>query len=125
MPKQPNQNKIADIVHVTYPYIIKNKNAKIAVLINNYTASSGEMTTISFIGKSNVKLFGQASGGYTTANGAFVLPDSSYICLATSITADRNMKKYNGQIIPDVVIYDYMYNGDRSLEEAVKWLKEK
>lgn len=112
-------------VTVSNPYVIKNRNAKIAVLIDNNTNSAGEFTAISFIGKNNVKLFGSATGGYTTDNDVFILSDGSLLNLATRIVADRNMKKYYGQIIPDVVIYDYMNNGDRSLEEAVKWLKEK
>ena len=117
--------KITRTVSVSIPYYIKNKNPKIAILINNETASAGEFTAIAFIGKSNIKLFGQETSGYTTDNDAFLLSDGSLLNLATSITADRNMKTYNDKIIPNVIIYDYMYNGDRSLEEAVKWLKEK
>jgi len=55
---------------VPNPYKIKNKNTKIAVLIGPRTSSSGEMTTISFIGKKTARLFGASSGGYTTASGS-------------------------------------------------------
>ncbi len=117
-------SNIAGMPQVEHPYTIKNKNAKIAVLINNHTASAGEMTCISFIGKPNTKLFGEASGGYTTANTTFMLPDSSYIHLAASFTADRNMKEFHGKIIPDVIINDKFYYEDRSLNKAINWLKE-
>ena len=116
-------SNIAGMPQVAHPYTIKTKNAKIAVLINNHTASAGEMTCISFIGKPNTKLFGEASGGYTTANTTFMLPDSSCIHLAASFTADRNMKEFHGKIIPDVIINDKFYYEDRSLNEAIKWLK--
>lgn len=115
---------IAGMPQVVNPYTIKNKNAKIAVLINNHTASAGEMTCISFIGKPNTKLFGKASGGYTTANASFMLPDSSCIHLAARFTADRNMTKYHGKIIPDVIINNDFYYDDRCLNEAINWLKE-
>ncbi len=117
-------NKITRTVSVSSPYYIRNKNSKIAIIINNKTCSAGEFTAISFIGKSNVKLFGQISAGLTTDNDAFLLTDGSLLNLATSLAADRNMKIYNDGIIPDVIIYDYMYNDDRSLNEAIKWLKE-
>ncbi len=117
-----HHNKNKTIIHVENPYKVKNNNAKIAVLIGNQTASSGEMTAISFIGKSNVKLFGQATGGYTTGNVSFILSDSSGIALAASIVADRDMKIYRGKIIPDVIVDNY--NSD-CIEVAVKWLKEK
>ena len=83
------------------------------------------MTCISFIGKPNTKLFGEASGGYTTANTTFILPDSSCIHLAARFTADRNMTEYHDKIIPDVIINDKFYYDDKSFNEAVKWIKEK
>ena len=93
-------------------------------MIGEETSSSGEMTTISFIGKNNTKLFGQPSGGYTTANQGFKLSDGSYIYLATSYTADRNSKKYLSKIIPDIIVQNDN-SFDNCLETASKWLLEK
>jgi hypothetical protein len=109
---------------VEAPYAIINKNIKIAVLIGEKTSSSGEMTTISFIGKNNTKLFGQPSGGYTTSNQGFKLSDGSYIYLATSYTADRNSKKYLSKIIPDITV-ESDSSFDKCIEIASKWLMEK
>ena len=109
---------------VEKPYTIRNKNSKVAVLIGPKTASSGEMTCISFIGKNNTKLFGQPSGGYTTSNQGFKLSDGSYIYIATSYTADRNLKKYVSKIIPDITIENDS-TFDNCLETASKWLLEK
>ena len=109
---------------VETPYTIINKNIKIAVLISEKTSSSGEMTTISFIGKNNTKLFGQPSGGYTTANQGFKLSDGSYMYLAISYTADRNSKKYLSKIIPDIIV-ESDSTFDNCIETASKWLMEK
>lgn len=91
-------------VRVANPYQLKNKAVKIAVLIGPKTGSSGEMTTISFIGKKNAKLFGAASGGYTTGNGMFKLSDGSNLLLASTYVADRNLKRYMKKISPDVIV---------------------
>jgi hypothetical protein len=117
------QNGTCAPVKVANPYSIKNRHSKIAVLISKRTASSGEMTAISFIGKSNTKLFGQASAGYTTGNSGFKLSDGSYIYLATSFTADRSGKKYSAKITPDFVV-DSLWV-DNCLNTATQWLKEK
>jgi C-terminal processing protease CtpA/Prc len=110
-------------VKVANPYSIKNKHSKIAVLISKRTASSGEMTAISFIGRNNTKLFGQPSAGYTTGNSGFKLSDGSFIYLATSFTADRSHKKYAAKIIPDVIVDSA--SGNNCLDVATQWLKEK
>lgn len=111
-------------ITISKPYQIKNKDSKVAVLIGPRTSSSGEMTTISFIGKAHTKLFGEPTGGYTTANRGFKLADGSYLYLASSYTADRNKKEYRGKIQPDVLIKP-SGDGDEVLKAAVKWLSEK
>ena len=103
------------------PYKIKKTQQKIAVLISSKTGSSGEMTAISFIGKKNVKLFGQQSGGYTTGNVSFKLSDGSALVLASSLVADRNQKKYLKGIIPDVIIKPSDKDDD-TLKAAMAWI---
>ncbi len=103
------------------PYKIKKTQQKIAVLISSKTGSSGEMTAISFIGKKNVKLFGQQSGGYTTGNVSFKLSDGSALVLASSLVADRNQKKYLKGIIPDVIIKPSDKDDD-TLKDAMAWI---
>ncbi|WP_449439415.1 S41 family peptidase [Pedobacter steynii] len=110
------------IVRVPNPYKIKNKTVKIAVLIGAKTSSSGEMTAISFIGKRKTKLFGSLTGGYTTANGSFKLSDGSNLLLASTYTADRNMKRYMKKISPDVVVSQHADGTDADLKAATAWL---
>ncbi|MDR6457746.1 hypothetical protein J2786_000839 [Chryseobacterium vietnamense] len=108
-------NKIAE------PYSLKSGQAKIAVLIGPNTASSGEATTIAFIGKSNVKLFGKPSAGYTSANSIYPLSDGKSFALASSYEMDRNGKVYYGKIDPDVPV-ESQEGQDMDIETAKTWI---
>lgn len=109
--------------NTTNNYKIKNTNIRIAVLIDSLTASSGEMTTISFIGLSNVRVFGMPTAGYTTANKTYELSDGTLLLLAASYAADRTKKLYLGKILPDVTIEDNPNTtADETVEAAKKWL---
>ena len=110
-------------VKIKQPYYLKNINIKIAVLIGENTASSGEMTAISFIGKSNVKLFGQETAGYITANEGYPLLDGSNLYLAVARVADRNKKIYLDGIKPDVRI-DESADEIQVFNVIKEWLNE-
>ncbi len=112
----------AVILKVENPYFLKHKNPKIALLVGKKTSSSGEMTAMSFIGKKNIRTFGQATGGYTTGNVTYRLSDLSALVLASSLTADRNKKRYLTKIIPDVVVEKNNDGSDAELESASAWL---
>jgi carboxyl-terminal processing protease len=105
-------------------YECKNKNFKIALLIGARTGSSGEMTAISFMGKSNVKFFGQSSAGATTANGTFSFKNGDMLLLAHGYCMDRNKKTYTGKLIPDVIVEENNKEGNATVETAKKWLNE-
>jgi hypothetical protein len=109
------------VVRIKDSYVVSDETKKVAVLIGSRTSSSGEMTTVSFIGKPNAKLFGQASGGYTTGNSLFKLKDGSTLALATSYISDRNDKPYYGKIMPDVLVTE----NEDILKVAEQWLLEK
>ncbi len=100
-------------------YKCRNPNSKIAVLFNERTASSGEMTIISFLGLPNVKTFGTPSAGFTTANQTIPLSNGGFLYLATSFSADRNKKIYKGRLQPEVLVPE-----ERILEAARHWLSE-
>jgi C-terminal processing protease CtpA/Prc len=104
------------------PYQLKNANAKIAVLYGKRTASSGEMTAITFIGKQNARSFGTLTAGYTTANAIYNLSEGNIFVMASSYSLDRNGKVYVGKITPDVLID----NPDENivLDKAVAWINE-
>ncbi|WP_316803682.1 S41 family peptidase [Pedobacter nototheniae] len=119
--KKNNSTMGIDLEH---PYFLKNVNAKVAVLVGSSTGSSGEMTTVSFIGKANTKLFGEPTGGFTSANSGFKLSDGSYLYLAVGYVADRNKKEYRSKIIPDVIVKSTAKD-DLVLKSATDWLLKK
>lgn len=92
---------------------------RIAVLIDNQTASSGESTVIAFLGANQTKVFGQKTGGYTSANEAIHLSDGAAIFLATTYSADRLGKVYLDGITPDQATEI----GGLTLNEAIQWLE--
>nr|WP_322626442.1 S41 family peptidase [uncultured Flavobacterium sp.] len=104
-------------------YKAVNKPFKIALLIDNLTASSGEMATVAMLGLPNVKTFGQTSAGYTTVNMTVTLSNGSLINLATGFYADRTGKEYRENIVPDVVVNDTSNTiNDGVVDAAKKWL---
>jgi len=117
------KNGVCKSVKVDNPYTLKAKTPKIAILVSSTTASSGEMTAISFIGKKNTRLFGQPTGGYITSNSSIRLSNGAMLFLATTYVSDRNKKKYMTKIIPDVVVEE-VEGSDKELDKASEWIYE-
>jgi carboxyl-terminal processing protease len=90
------------INQVSPPYTLINKDAKVAVLIDQLTASSGEAIAISFIGRPNTKLFGTPTCGLSTSNANYTLSDGATLILTVAVMADRNKNKKGDVIAPDV-----------------------
>jgi C-terminal processing protease CtpA/Prc len=91
------------IAKVSRPEFLFNPNdTPVAVLIGPQTASSGEATAISFIGRPNTQFFGQPSYGLTTGNDLFMLSDGAAILLTVVVELDRTGKEYGGSIMPDI-----------------------
>jgi len=78
-----------------------NKNVPIIILTSCYTASAGEMTAISFIGRPNTWIVGEPTANYTTAVQGFKINNIAGINLSTDYVVDRNLKVYNRNIIPN------------------------
>lgn len=112
--------KNSTLLKIKQPYYLKNKTNKVAVLIGSNTASSGEMTAVSFIGQNNVLLFGEKTGGYTTGNRAHKLSDGSYLLIAGSFVSDRNNRIMRGPLQPDVIV-DWK-NDQKLFPVVINWL---
>ncbi|MDF3077532.1 MAG: hypothetical protein K0S09_1421 [Sphingobacteriaceae bacterium] len=108
-------------IKVSHPYTLKDPSSKVAVLIGPRTGSSGEMTTVAFVGRPNTRLFGEQSAGYITANTSIPLSDGSMLLLATSYVADRNGNRYLTKITPDVLVKP-LAGEDAALKAAETWL---
>ncbi len=83
----------ATTAYVTSPYHITNTNTKIAVLIDQRTASSGEGIAIALLGFPNTTSFGVATCGQSTSVGGYALSDGATLALANAYIADRNKRK--------------------------------
>ena len=94
-------------------------DSKVAVLIDNKTASSGEATAIALKGRNKTKLFGKPTYGVSTGCVPHTLSDGSIINLAESIFTDKNKNKYGLSIIPD-----YKTDSLETVQRAIDWIYE-
>lgn len=109
---------------VKHPYAIRQQDAKIMVLSGPNTASSGEMTLISFKGKAKATVIGAPSAGYSTGNAGHALSDGSVLNLCESYCSDRNQRMYFGPIQPDISVPQASGKTDPVLEHAIKLASE-
>lgn len=91
--------ELVNSVNLNHP--IK-KDIPIVILTSYYTASAGEMTAISLIGRKNTYVVGEPTANYTTAVQGFKINAFSGINLSTDYVFDRNGKTYNANIEPDI-----------------------
>lgn len=75
----------------------------IAILINEMTGSSGEITALCFKGMRNVTFLGIESAGYTSSNTQINLYDGSVMQITNAYIEDREGTNYsNVPILPDI-----------------------
>lgn len=90
----------------------------VAILINNNTASSGEMVLLAFRGLNKVRTFGTNSAGYTTGNRTFDLPHNSTLVLTTCSVITRTGEEFcNVYVEPNV-------RTSTPLEDAIYWISQ-
>ncbi|WP_448812166.1 S41 family peptidase [Agromyces bauzanensis] len=65
------------------------------------TASAGESVIIAFTGQQGATTFGSATGGFTTVNDGFELPDGAEVTLSFALMGDREGNFYEGPLAPD------------------------
>lgn len=110
-----DSNKILEIAN---PYKLINSSIKVAVLTDNATASSGEAIAIAFRNASNTKSFGLRTCGVSTANATYSLSDGATLNLTVSVMADRTLKKYGSNVLPDVE----EPSNTEQIKKAVDWI---
>lgn len=97
----------------------------IAVLTSRWTVSSGEIVATSLKGRPHTHFFGEATGGYTTADGWEVINDEVILVISTGTYSDRNGTVYEVNIpvdtaIPFEVTRDI--STDKCIQAAAQWL---
>lgn len=102
--------------------------AKVALIIGALTASSGEITAMSFKGRPNTIFIGETSLGFTTSNINVNLPFGALMTLSVGYDCDRNGNYYD-RIIPDIAVsqqdnFDNLLL-DKNIDEAIKFINKK
>jgi C-terminal processing protease CtpA/Prc len=104
------------------------ESAWVAVLTGPRTLSSGEAVAVAFRGRARARSFGQPTGGLSTANSRFGLPDGSTILLTIAVDVDRTGRRYGDKVDPDELIEPGAAPGvaadDPTVAAAIKWLKQ-
>ena len=89
----------------------------IAILINDWTGSSGEATLLCFRGLENVRTFGIPTAGYASANQSFLMADGYTLLITIGCDVARTGEVFcDDSIAPDV-------ETKMPLEDAVAWIR--
>ncbi|MCP2044124.1 S41 family peptidase [Pontibacter sp. HSC-36F09] len=96
-----------------------NPYPKVALLVDGEVASSGEIVFISFIGRPNARSFGSPSCGASTELRSYRLNNGARLNLARALFADRNLKTYGKEVLPDEILPD-----KEAVARAIEWIKE-
>ena len=90
----------------------------VALLTNEWTASSGEAVLLCFRGVDYVRVFGSPTAGYASANQPFPLPDGSQLVLTTGCDVART-----GEVFCDDPIAPEQQT-ETPLEDALAWIAQ-
>lgn len=117
-----------ELVRKTQLKIPIKQDIPIVILTSCYTASAGEMTAISLIGRKNTFVVGEPTADYTTAVQGFKINKDAMLNLSTDYVVDRNSKVYTNNVHPDteVVQGDNLEDllKDKKILEALRMLKK-
>lgn len=108
----------AIIMQINSPYTLINAIPKVAVLLDNAVASSGEAIAVSFLGRANTKTFGRRTCGLSTANEQFTMSDTATLILTTAFMADRNQNIYGFEIEPE-----QSSSSESIISDAITWIE--
>lgn len=94
------------------------KNMPVAVLSGSYTYSAGETTLLALKSLDNMKVFGKASGGATTANERIAFNDGGVLYISQTGYMTVKGEMYSGNpILPDV-------ETSSPLQDAIAWIND-
>ena len=103
---------------VAAPYRLRRERPRVAVLIDNGVASSGEAVVISFRARPDTRSFGDRTCGLSTANAPYAMSDGATLNITEAVMADRTRARYGYSIHPDEPVL-----ADAVFERAVEWLR--
>lgn len=118
--------EVSDYFGPDGPTALRHPNPPVAVLVGPSTASSGEVTTLAFVGRPDTRLFGERTAGRTTSIVGHALFDGSHIGLAVAAMTDRTGATHLPGIDPDEAVpTDWATFGtpdDPVITAALAWL---
>jgi len=102
--------------------------SRVAVITGGLTASSGEVTALSFKGRPYTVFIGEKTLGKTTSNMMVDLPFNARMSLSIGYDCDRNGNYYE-KIIPDITVskqddFDDLLQ-DKNIQEAILFIEKK
>ena len=104
--------RVADVAQQTHI------NCPVALLTDEWTASSGEAVLLCFRGLTNTRTFGTPTAGYASCNQPFDLPGGSKLVLTTSEDVARTEEVFcDDPIEPDVLT-------ETPFEAALEWIDD-
>ena len=106
------------------PRRVRDPIAPVALLVGRKTASSGEITLLAFLGRPNVRTFGDSTAGYTSANVGVPLRDGATLFVTSAYPRDRLGRTYPLRIAPDELVpAAESADEDATLARAIVWLR--
>ena len=107
-------------------YKLKRPMPPVAVLTSRATMAAGELAVVIFQGRSQVRTFGEATGGSPFLQNHTGLSDGAYLSVSGAYSQDRTGRIYKGSITPDeIVTIDWKQFGadqDPVILAAQNWL---
>ena len=103
---------------VAVPYRLRRDRPRVAVLIDNGVASSGEAVVISFRARPDARSFGDRTCGLSTANALYPMSDGATLNITEATMADRTRTRYGYSVQPDETVPT-----SHVVERAVAWLR--
>lgn len=102
---------------------LRKSDAPVALLLSRTTASSGEAVAVAFLGRPNLRTFGDSTAGMNAANGRFPLSDGAQIFTPYSMNSDRHGQSHATKIAPDELVpWDESSDADAAMARAKAWL---
>jgi len=118
-----------EVVSTAPDYELRQPEPPVAVLVDGFTASSGEATMIAFIGRPDTRSFGESTSGAATVPQFFEFPDGAGVVLAAAWMADRSGATWDAEVPPEELVENFgPLNSRTPLEEdeillaALDWL---
>ncbi|MEM1219861.1 MAG: S41 family peptidase [Bacteroidota bacterium] len=102
------------------------QSVPVAVLLSNYTASSGEALAVMCKNRPETQFFGQDSHGMITVTNYYPIAENTFATISVSIYQDRTGKIYDKYVPVDEAVpfsLTEQWEEDPGIQKALEWLK--